>query len=173
MLDTSRPIAYNRERVDIRPNGESVVSAVLHRPLRGDLLDFGFPGVCPEAYVDSNGRCVQRQLEALTKEQNLERDMDDIYQELCGKEHDDNPYLVEAENGSIERQGWREAGITCAMVHAFAVRRSLPVHVLWNKNKILSYRPEAEAGSSLCLYVFGEHAFFVSDPHTKSMLAKM
>jgi hypothetical protein len=70
-------------------------------------------------------------------------------------------------------QGWRDAGITAAMVHSFAVRRGLPVHVLWNRNKILSYRPETACGSSLCLYVFGEHAFFVSDPHTKSVLAKM
>ncbi len=85
VLDTTRSIEHNRDHIDIRPNGESVVSAVLHRPLRGDVLDFGFPGVCPEAYQDSNGRCVQRQLEALTKEQNLERDMDDIYQELYGE----------------------------------------------------------------------------------------
>jgi hypothetical protein len=100
----------------------------------------------------------------MTKEENLERDMDQIYEELYGTDHEENPYVVEAEDGSIERQGWREAGITCAMVHAFAVHRGLPVHVLWNKNKILSYRPETASGSSLCLYVFGEHAFFVSDP---------
>jgi hypothetical protein len=173
MLDPSRPIEYNREHIDIRPNGEAMVSAVLHRPLRGDFLDFGFAGVCPEAYQDSNGRCVQRQLEAMTKEENLERDMDQIFQELYGMDHEENPYVVETEDGSIETQGWRDAGITCAMVHAFAVRRGLPVHVLWNKNKILSYRPETASGSSLCLYVFGEHAFFVSDPHTKSVLAKM
>jgi hypothetical protein len=53
MLDPSRPIEYNREHIDVRPNGEAVVSAVLHRPLRGDFLDFGFAGVCPEAYQDS------------------------------------------------------------------------------------------------------------------------
>jgi hypothetical protein len=91
MLDPSRPIEYNKEHIDVRPNGEAVVSAVLHRPLRGDFLDFGFAGVCPEAYQDSNGRCVQRQLEALTKEENLERDMDDIFQELYGEDHEENP----------------------------------------------------------------------------------
>lgn len=173
MLDTSRQIEYNKEHIDIRPDGESTVSAVLHRPLRGEILDFGFAGVCPEAYQDSGNRCVQKQLEALTRCQHLERDMDDIFQELYGKDHDDNPYVIETEDGAIERQGWREAGITCAMVHAFAVRHSLPVHILWNKNKILSYRPQTADGSSLCLYVFGDHAFFISDPHTKSVLARM
>ena len=60
------------------------------------------------------------------------------------------------------------------MVHAFAARRNVPVHIVHGEQtKILSYRPETASGGSLCLHVFGDHAFFVSDPHTKSVLAKM
>ena len=172
-LDQTRSIEYNREHIDIRPNGEAEVSAVLHRPLRGKPWSFGYAGVCPQAYEETNGRCVQRQMETLTKEQNLEKDFDDIYEELYGQNHDDNPYVIETEDGTTERYNWRDAGITCAMVHAFAVRRSLPVRILWQQTKILSYRPEVPLGSSLCLHVFGDHAFFVNDPCTKSTLAKM
>ena len=81
--------------------------------------------------------------------------------------------MIETEDDSALRYDWRDAGITCAMVHAYAVRRGLPVHILWEQTKILSYRPESASGSNLCLHVFGDHAFFVSDPHTKSVLAKM
>ena len=60
------------------------------------------------------------------------------------------------------------------MVHAFAVCRNVPVHIVHGEQtKILSYNPETASGSSLCLHVFGDHAFFVSDPHTKSVLAKL
>lgn len=174
LLDSSQAIQYNKEHIDIRPNGESTVSATLHRPLRaGKPWNFGFAGVCPEAYRESDGRCVQKQLEALTKEQNVEKDLDIIYRELYGGDHDENPYLIETEDGATIRYDWREAGVTCAMIQSFAARRSLPVHILWDKTKILSYRPDNASGGGLCLYVFGDHAFFVDDPHTKSVLAKM
>ena len=35
-----------------------------------------------------------------------------------------------------------------------------------------SYTP-VDARSSLCLYVHGDHAYFVDDPHTNSVSAKM
>ena len=78
--------------------------------------------MCPLAYEDTHRRCVQRQMEALTREQDLEKDFDEIYAELYGEDHDDNPYLIETEDGSVLRYDWRDAGITCAMVHTFAVR---------------------------------------------------
>ena len=73
LLDPTKPMEYNRERVEVR-DGETTVSAVLHRPLRGEPWSFGYAGVCPLALVDTQGRCVQRQLELLTQEQSLEKD---------------------------------------------------------------------------------------------------
>ena len=53
-------------------------------------------------------------------------------------------------------------------------RRNVPVHIVHGEQaKILSYRPETASGGSLCLHVIGDHALLVSDPHTKSVLAKM
>ena len=137
---------YNKESVEVRADGETSVSAVLHRPLRGEPWSFGYAGVCPLALADTEGRCVQRQLELLTQEQNLEKDFDEIFAQLYGEEHENNPYLIEAEDGTIA-YGWRDAGITCAMVHAFAVCYNVPVHIVHGEQtKILSYRPETASG---------------------------
>ena len=67
--------------------------------------------MCPLAYEDTHGRCVQKQMEALTREEDLEKDFDEIYAELYGEDHDDNPYLIETEDGSALRYDWRDAGI--------------------------------------------------------------
>ena len=46
------------------------------------------------------------------------------------------------------------------------------VHVLCGSMEVLRITPE-NAVTSVCLHVAGDHAFFVSDPHTKSTMAKM
>ena len=48
----------------------------------------------------------------------------------------------------------------------------MSVHVLFGHMKVLSFTPENSV-TSVCLHVHGDHAFFVSDPHTKSTIAKM
>ena len=69
-------------------------------------------------------------------------------------------------------RGWREAGVTCAMLLEFGKQLNIAVHVVWHKAKISSFVPESAKGS-LALYVHGTHAFFVGDPKTKEAIAKM
>ena len=64
----------------------------------------------------------------------LGQDFDQIIAELYGHHHEDNPYLIQTENGLVG-YGWQEAGITCAMVHRFAVRRGIPVHNIWGSTR--------------------------------------
>ena len=58
------------------------------------------------------------------------------------------------------------------MIHKFAQVHRLSVHVLFGNSKVLSFTPE-DVVTSICLQVHGDHAFFISDPHTKSVIAKM
>ncbi len=59
------------------------------------------------------------------------------------------------------------------MILAFAETHRLAVQVLWGEHaKISSFTPENTV-SSLCLYTYGDHAFFADDPHTKTTIAKM
>ena len=96
---------------------------------------------------------------------------DEIFNELYPPGVGDCPYEIETEDGSIERRGWREAGITTAIIVKFAECHRLSVHVLWGQTKITSYTL-LDASTSVCLYVWGDHAFMVDDPHTKSATAQ-
>ena len=104
------------------------VSAVLHRPRRAARSwCFGPRGVCPEAFDETDG-CVPYQLAAMLQRtspglraSDLDSHFDEIYQQLYG--HDDlqeNTYLLELEDGTVERRGWKDAGVTAAMVPRFA-----------------------------------------------------
>ena len=122
-LDTERAVEYNKEEIIIQQDGSMTVDAVLHRPLRAARpWSFGFRGVCPDAYDPTEGKCVSHQLAAvLEKQLNLqESDLDWLFDEIFNELHHpgvtDNPYELETEDGSIERRGWREAGITTAMI---------------------------------------------------------
>ena len=97
---------------------------------------------------------------------------DCIYHELYPPGTKDNPYEIEVEDGSVERRSWREAGITVAMVQAFCNVHKVSVHVLWGELKVSSFTP-SDSVSSLCLYVWGDHAFFVDDRNTKAAIAQM
>ena len=97
---------------------------------------------------------------------------DRCYEELYEADSEDNPYIMESEDGSVVRRGWREAGVTPAMVVRFAQTHSLAAHVMWGDAlKVASYTP-ADAKSSLCLYVWGDHTFFVDDKQTKGVIAR-
>ncbi len=67
----------------------------------------------------------------------------------------DNPYELEAEDGSIERRGWKEAGITTAMIMKFVAGHHLSVRLLWGEIAVTSFSPGPEANTSICLYVWG------------------
>ena len=169
VLDESRGLEYNKEEFLKREDGSLVVTALLHRLLRdGKPWDFGFPGVCKEAYDETEGRCIQHQLGALLEKDeaaDLESHFDDIFESLYAN-NEDNPY--------IDERGWREVGVTATMVIELAKIIDRPVHVLWGRHtKVLSYTPEKARGKSLCLVVWGTHGFFVNDPQTKSVVTRM
>ena len=168
-------LEYDKQSITVHEDGEVDVEAVIHRPLRQAFpWDFGFKGVCPEALEPSDNKCVPLQLNAILEDLKmskewLEEAFDDIVQELYGGES--NPYRIEGEDG-FEVRDWREAGVTTAMVQAFAEKNTLAVHAFWGDRKILSFVPSEKQRTSLCLYIWGDHAFFVQDPHTKSTLAR-
>ena len=85
---------------------------------------------------------------------------------------ENNPCDLEVEDGSIERRGWREAGITTAMTMKFAEGHRLGVHVFWGQTKTTTYTPGPGANKSICLYVWGDHCFMVDDPQAKSAIAQ-
>ena len=92
------PLEYKREEILIRPDGSLTVSAVLHRPLRSAMpWSFGFPGVCPEAYEETEDRCVPHQLEAVLKRtlglktSNMAWLFDEIAEELYPPGSEDTP----------------------------------------------------------------------------------
>ena len=170
---------YNREEILAQPDGSLTVAAVLHRPLRAARpWSFGFAGVCPEAFDETDGRCVPHQLEAVLartlglKEADMDWLFDEIAAELYPPGSEDSPFELELEDGSIEQRSWRQCGITVAMIQRFAEEHRLSVHSLFGKSKVLSFTPEDAVGS-LCLHVYGDHAFFVDDPQTKSTIAKL
>ena len=178
-LDEAGSLEYNREEILIRPDGSLTVSAVLHRPLRAARpWSFGFPGVCPEAYEETEGRCVPHQLEAVLertlglKASNMDWLFDEISDELYPPNSEHHPFDLERGDGSIERRTWRQCGITVAMIQKFAEVHTMSVHVLFGSMKVLSFTPE-NAVTSVCMHVHGDHAFFVNDPHTKGVIAKM
>ena len=101
---------------------------MLHRPLRAAKpWCFGLRGVCPEAFNETDNICVPHQLAALLKrtspglwEDDLDYCFDEIYGELYGTDSEENPCLLEQEDGTVERHGWKEAGVTAAMIMRFA-----------------------------------------------------
>jgi hypothetical protein len=110
-LIEGRELEYNREEILIRPDGSLTVSAVLHRPLRASKpWSFGFPSVCPEAYEETEDRCVPHQLEAILERtlglqvSNMDWFFDEIADELYPPDSEDNPSDLEQEDGSIEHR---------------------------------------------------------------------
>ncbi len=117
-LDEDRSLEYNKEEILIRSDGSLTVSAVLHRPLRSAKPgSFGFPGVCPEAYEETEDRCVPHQLEAVLKRtlglkaSNMDWPVDEIAEELYPPNSEDNPFDLEREDGSIEHRTWRRVAL--------------------------------------------------------------
>ena len=138
-----------------------------------DPWNFGFNGVCQEAYDETDNYCVPHQLHALLakrglSEGSIERRLDSAYHRLYTladptQPTPESPYVIEDEEGVQTLRGWREARVTCAMLLEFGKQLNIAVHVVWHKAKISSFVPES-AKSSLALYVHGTHAFFCGGP---------
>ena len=81
--------------------------------------------------------------------------------------------LYDGKEDPYDGHDWCELGVTATMVLHLAKRKRLALHVVWGDNtKILCYSPANKVGC-LCTHVFGDHGFFVEDPHAKSVIAKM
>ena len=103
----------------------------------------------------------------------LDSHFGEIYQQVYGHDDfEDNPYLLELEDGTVERRGWKEAGVTAAMALRFAEFYNIAAHELWGNTKIASFTP-VDASTSVCFYIRGHHVFFVDDPQTMGAIAKM
>ena len=93
--------------------------------------------MCPEAFDETDG-CVPYQLAAMLQRASpglragdLDSHFDEIYQQLYGRDDlEENPDLLELEDGTVERRGWKEAGVTAAMVLCFAESYNIAAHVL-------------------------------------------
>ena len=58
------------------------------------------------------------------------------------------------------------------MIQKFAEVHTISMHALFGSMRVFGFTPE-NAVTSVCMHVHGDHAFFVNDPHTKSVIAKM
>jgi hypothetical protein len=177
-VDTSRGVEHNKEETTSWQDGSVTVDAVLHRPLKtARPWSFGFRGVCPEFYGPTEGRCVPPQLAAaLQKQFNLQVSdvdwlFDAVFDQLYPPGAADNPYEIDARNGSIERCNWRNDGIATAMILKFSESHRVSDHVLWAETKITSYTL-ADSPTSVCLYVWGDRAFMVDYLRAKSAIAQ-
>jgi hypothetical protein len=94
LYDPEGTIEYNRESVDVRPDGQARVEAVMHRPLRDAWpLSFGLKGICDESLHDTAGQCVAYQLAAVLRTRKGEKPFDmgqvtPLFQCLFGTEGD-------------------------------------------------------------------------------------
>ena len=100
--------------------------------------------MCPAAFDITADRCVPHQLATLLKhtldmtETDIDERFDKIHREMYTPGAEENPYEIETEDGTVECHTWRQAGVTTAMILAFAEALSLTVHVLWRETKITS-----------------------------------
>ena len=126
----------------------------------------------------TDGRCVPHQIAAATTnalkldEMDVDFLFEEIFEELYPEGGVDNPYEIESETGEVERRTRQDAGVTLAMIERFCKRHQISVHALWGDHKILRFVPDTPK-TSICLYVWGDHAFFVGCPQTKSAIAQM
>ncbi len=85
--------------------------AVLHHLLQASQpLAFGFKGVCPEAFDNTEGRCVLHHLASLLKrifdieEPDTDRLYDAIFEDAYPSKTEDNLFEIELEDGSVEHK---------------------------------------------------------------------
>ena len=118
---------YNTKKsIAIRQDGSLTVSAPRHRPLRAAKpWCFGFKGCTPGVHDATEGRCVTHQAAAATRKSlkledaDIEGVVDGIFEDLYPPGSVDSPYEREAEDGGIEKRGWRDSRVTTAKIEAF------------------------------------------------------
>ena len=170
MLDTSRPIQYNKLTV----NQQGDVSATLHRPLRqGEPWTFhGQEGISEDSLEESNEQCVSYQLcrhikikgeDAPFTQQQIAELLMNVTEMLYEDDEDNDPY----EMGSFEK-----IGFTAAAVTQLCRELGVPIHVKWQNCKIESFTPEKSDYENLCIYIYGDHMYTVDDPTIKRAIAR-
>jgi hypothetical protein len=93
---------------------------------------------------------------------------DAIFNDLHPPGAENNPYDLEVEDVSIERPGWREAGIAIAVTMR-AIDRAFTLYGGTCKLQVTPPVPTSTRASALC--VWGDHCFMVGDSRTKSEIA--
>ena len=130
-------------------SGEMRTQAVLDRPLGANPLltasIFCPEGLCSEALVDHNGKCVIMQLAKLLKTSVAQ---------------------IEKEIGS-ER-------VPAEAIAKVAMARGMPLYILHNGRKIKEYKPQTNYKQGcLALTVESDHAYVYSSESTKRSISHM
>ena len=165
VLDTSRPIQYNKLTV----NQQGDVSATMHRPLRqGKPWAFhGLEGISEDSLAETDEQCVSYQLSKHIKikgenapwtQQHIAEMLIHVTQELYEDDEDNNPYDGDVTNiGDSEvSEIFRYIGCTAAAIKQLCRDIGVPIHIKWQNCKIDSYTPERSQYEALCIYIFME-----------------
>ena len=83
----------------------------------------------------------------------------------------DTPYLSEKE-GEVVEMSCAEDGVITAMVTELCRSLECPIHTVWNSCKIESYTPQRTSYETVCFEIRGDHAYYISDSHTKQHIAR-
>ena len=109
----------------------------MRRPLRAAKpWSFGFKGCIPEAYEATEGQRVTYQSAAVTRkslrmdEAEIEGVFDGVFEDLYPPGCANRPYEIETQDGGIEKRGWRESGVTIAMIDALCSAYSASLDVV-------------------------------------------
>ena len=169
LLDTSRPIQYNK--LSVTQAGD--VEAVMHRPLRdGKPWNFhGLDGICPESLHQTEDSCVSYQLsryirvkgEAPWTQVQIAEMLLDVTEELYENDPENDPYDGEAVS---------KIGFTAAAITQLCRDLCVPIHIKWGDCKIESYIPERPEYEAVALYIWGDHCFTVADAAVKKAIIK-
>jgi len=159
--DPSRELQFNKLSFNIAGEAESI----MHRPLTtASPMMFNFNGVCSEAAENTDDQCVIYQLSKNIKIQGkssfsteqLARDLIQISEDLY---EDDEEML-------------NQPGFTTTVIKKFCEEYNIPIHIKWGENKIDSFTPYNSIYDDLCVIIWGNHLYTVSDPDACNQIKK-
>jgi hypothetical protein len=173
VLDTSRPIQYNKLTV----NQQGDVTATIHRPLRqGKPWAFhGLEGISEDSLEETSEECVSYQLSKHIKlkgkdapwtQQQIAEMLIHVTAEIYEDDEDNNPY-----DGEVGKS-FTHIGFTAAAIMQLCRELCVPIHIKWQNCKIDSFTPERSNYEALCIYIYGDHMFTVDDPTIRRAITR-
>ena len=163
-LDPARSLEFNK--ISFSAQGDA--TAVMHRPLtNGNPWSFPFAGVCPEAAENTSETCVSHQLSKYIRIKGKAAfDKEQITEELLQAS-------LELYEDTDESDLLKSKGFTGAAIRRVCESHGIPFHVCWGgHHKLDSFTPSTTKFENLCVYIWGDHLYTVSDPATVQAIAK-